>query len=542
MKRHIFFLSLIALLGGLLLTGCAQVTQSPAQSNETQPTEVTIPEVSPTSSVVDTSTVEPTPTPEASFTRSPSPTLVGTPTTAPLPINVAEGNGLDHELVFSIKNAGRYSGESGQPAWLGWGADNLTTAPDGSFWITDTPADPDRLLHYSLQGELLAVITMRLGDRQYWARDLAVDASGVWVLDYISQPGLVLHLSLDGSLLASYEIPEEFATFTQEGNVSPGLWHIPFADGGKVLLDGPVGIVEMTVTGGNVSFKQVEGYPIGGYTYTDVENGLMIDDLRVGMKFLQPDHFLNYAWLLGVAADGGFYIRVDEGNNDQGKSEPPDQFVRRYTSSGELLGIALLPLAELDQAYDVSLGPDGNVYAMYSHTDHSVEILRLHFATGESPLLSPYTTVPQPSSIPLLPSGVSPATDVDAARESMLSFFTALAERRYDDAAPLFGGSYDVYKAQNISVVPDQLGMAWQNICEMEFCLAVSDILDAQQVAPDEYEFLVGFVTDNGIRFEYSICCGNFQPGPSMGWFVYSVKVQKVNDQWLVMGGPLPLP
>jgi len=536
MKRHIFYLSLIALLGGLLLTGCAQVTQSPAQSNQTQPTEVTIPEVSPTSSVVDTSTVEPTPTPE------PSPTLVGTPTTAPITINVAKGNGLDHELVFSIKNTGRYSGENGQPAWLGWGADNLTTAPDGSFWITDTPADPDRLLHYSPQGELLAVIAMRLGDRQYWARDLAVDASGVWVLDYISQPGLVLHLSLDGSLLAIYEIPEEFATFTQEGNVSPGLWHIPFADGGKVLLDGPVGIVEMTVTGGNVSFKQVKGYAIGGRIYNDVENGLMIDDLRVGMQFLQPNHFLNYAWLLGVAADGGFYVRVDEGNNDQGKSEPPDQFVRRYSSSGELLGIALLPLAELDQAYDVSLGPDGNVYAMYSRTNHSVEILRLHFATGAAPLLSPYTTVPQPSFIPLLPFGVSPATDVDAARESMLSFFTALAERRYDDAAPLFGGSYDVYTALDISLVPDQPGMTWQNICEMEFCLAVSDILDARQVAPDEYEFLVGFVTDNSIRFDYSICCGNFQPGPSMGWFVYSVKVQKVNDQWLVMGGPLPLP
>ena len=198
---------------------------------------------------------------------------------------------------------------------------------------------------------------------------------------------------------------------------------MPFVQNGKVILDGPVGIVEMTVSGDSVNFKPVSGYAVDGRIFTQVENGLMVDDLRVGMKLLQPDHFLNYAWLLGAASDGSFYVRVDEGNNDQGKAEPPDRYVRRYSSTGDLLGIALLPWPELDQAYDVALGPDGNVYAMYSRTDHSVEILRLRFYTGAAPLLSPITSAPQPSFQPLLPSGETPATDVDAAREAMLSFY-----------------------------------------------------------------------------------------------------------------------
>lgn len=546
MKKSSCFHALAFLLGVLLLSGCAeattQISSQPIEVIETQPTVISVQETTVTPSIIEPSPEEPTPILAPTTTPEPSPSLIDTATLAPVDIHVVEGDGINHELVFVIRNSGSYSGEAGQPAWLGWGAETFTVAPDGSFWIADDPADPDRLLHYRTQGELIAVISLRLGDQQYYARDIAVDDSGVWVLDYVSQPGVIIHLSQDGSLLGSFEIPEVYATYTQEGNVGPGLWHVPFALGGKVLLDGPVGIVEMTETDGSATFTKVMGYPIRGRVFTEVENGLMIDDFRLGIKYLQPDHFLNYAWLLGVATDGSFYIRVDEVNKDQAKTEPPDQFVRRYSPSGELLGIALLPLGEVRNSNDVAVGSDGNVYAMLSRTDHSVEIQRMRFFTGTAPLLSPITTLPQSSFKPLLPSGEILTRDEDAAREAMLSFFAALAEWRFDDAAALFGGSYDSYTAMDSSISSDQPGMAWQNICQMEFCLPVSDILETRQVASDEFEFLVGFVTDNGIRFDYSICCGNFQPTPVISWFVYSVKVQKVNGNWMVMDGPIPLP
>ena len=481
MKRRSITPALFLLCGALVVSSCTQATTPTAQPAGFGLVDASTPEAAPTATAIPATTLAIPPTVE------PSPAPVSTPTLAPVVVDVIEGDGLNHELVFAIRNAGRYSGEGGQPAWIGWGADNFAVAPDGSFWIADTPADPDRLLHYSPQGELLQAIPMLFGDHQYWARDLAADASGVWVLDYISQPGLVLHFNQEGGLPARYEIPEQYATYTQEDNIMPGLWHIPFAEAGNVILEGPLGIVEMTLSGGGVSFQELQGYPLQGHIFTEVEDGLMIDDLRVVVKPLQPDHFLNDAWLLGAASDGSLYVRVDEGNNDQGKAEPPDRYVRRYSSTGELLGIALLPWPELDQAYDVALGPDGNVYAMYSRTDHSVEILRLRFYTGAAPLLSTITSVPQPSFQPLLPSGETPATDEDAARQAMLSFYHALVEWRFDDAAILFGGSYDEYKAMDESISADQPGMAWQNICQMEFCLEVSDILDARQVAPDKY-------------------------------------------------------
>ena len=536
MKRRSITPALFLLCGALLLSGCTQATTPTAQPAGFGPVDVSTPEAAPTATAIPATTLAIPPTVE------PSPASVSTPTLAPVVVDVIEGDGVSHELVFAIRNTGRYSGEDGQPGWIGWGADNFAVAPDGSFWIADTPADPDRLLHYSPQGELLQAIPMLFGEHQYWTRDLAADASGVWVLDYISQPGLVLHFNQEGGLPARYEIPEQFATYTQEDNILPGLWHIPFAEAGKVILEGPLGIVEMTLSGDGVAFQELQSYPLQGHIFTEVEDGLMVDDLRVVVKPLQPDHFLNDAWLLGAASDGSLYVRVDEGNNDQGKAEPPDRYVRRYSSTGELLGIALLPWPELDQAYDVALGPDGNVYAMYSRTDHSVEILRLRFYTGAAPLLSTITSVPHPSFQPLLPSGETPATDEDAARQAMLSFYHALVEWRFDDAAILFGGSYDEYKAMDESISADQPGMAWQNICQMEFCLEVSDILDARQVAPDKYEFLLGFVTANGNRFDYSICCGYFEPVPTETWFVYSVTVERVNGQWLVMGGPRPLP
>ncbi len=528
----------------LLLSACGGTARKPTQAPAASPT----PELTPTRAAVPTSALSPTAA-ERTGTRaspdSPTATVRADPSVRPTetaPLVVAQGNGLDHDPVFTIHNAGRYSGEAGQASWLGWGATGLAVAPDASFWIADTPANPDRLLHYSPQGNLLLALPLRFGDRSYWAGDLAVDASGVWVLDYISQPSLVLQLSPDGSLQGSYAIPAELTTFEQNGTTIPGLWRIPFAEGGRVTLDGPAGIVELTVTDGSASFKKVTSYTLGGSTYTDVQTGLTAGGVQVDMQSLQPDHFLNRAWLLGAASDGSFYVRVDEGNNDQGMGEPTDQFVRRYSGNGQLLGIALLPLPQLDQADDVALEPDGNVYALRSRDDHSVDVLRLRFAVGVTPLLSPFTAPLKTSFAALLPSGDPPATDLAAARQAMLSFFSALADKRYADAAPLYGGSYEAAMAQDASISPDRPAQAWEMICTSEFCLPVSDIVDSRALSPDEYEFLVGFAGLNGVRFDYSICCGYFGPPPVTSFFVYSVKVERVDGQWRVMGGPVPTP
>ena len=364
----------------------------------------------------------------------PSPTTAG-PATQPTPLNqaqagVAEGDGLTHETIFTIRNNGRYSGEGGQPAWLGWGADRLSVAPDGSFWIADTPADPDRLLHYNTQGDLISVIPLHIDEKQYWARDIFADASGIWVLDVISQPGLLLHLDPNGVLLASYAIPNVFATYRQEDNEMPGLWNIRHAEEEGVLLDGPLGIVRLSLKEDGAVFEKLDNYPIGGRVYGETQDGFILDGQPLPVELIQPEHFLNSTSLLGVAPDGSFYVEEGEGYLDQGNAEPPDDFVRRYDSNGELAGIALLPIPEVYQRVgDVALGPDGNAYILLSYTDHSVEVQRLKFFPGPAPLLAPARMRPKTYFMPLYPSGQPSETDLDAAREAMLTFFTALANK-----------------------------------------------------------------------------------------------------------------
>jgi hypothetical protein len=70
--------------------------------------------------------------------------------------------------------------------------------------------------------------------------------------------------------------------------------------------------------------------------------------------------------------------------------------------------------------------------------------------------------------------------------------------------------------------VPDQYGLARQDIYEMESCVAATDILDSRKVTEDIYEFLVGFGAENGSRIDDSICCGNFRPRP--GWIGSSIQ------------------
>jgi len=517
------------LLEVILLAACAVRFQPPARSFTATP-------------VILHTMEAPTPTPKALLTptfRLPQkPTVILEAISTPK----TEGDGFQHELVFAIRNAGRYSGEDGQSAWFGWGADHFAIAPDGSFWIADTPADPDRLLHYSPAGERIGTISMQIQERKYWARDLFADTSGLWVLDNITRPGLLLRLDFNGTLLASYPIPEEFASYQQEETIMPGLWNIVSASENQVLLDGPVGIVELSKQGNQPVYERLEGYPIEESFYVETEKGFAIDGKQVPVDFLQPEHFINHIELVGASGAGSVYIQISESNVDQGKPEPPDSFVRRYDPSGNLSGIALLPLSEVHEQPDVALGPDGSVYAMYSYTDHSVEFYRLLFYTGPAPLLSPFRMLPKTYFGPLLPSGITPATDLDAAREVMLTFFLDLAYRKYDEAAALYGGTFTDAIALNVVTNSDSPGMAWQNICDSMFCLPVSDILDSRQLAPDTYEFLVGFGHENGFRFDYGPCCGYFQPMPSSAWFVYSVIVHKTGGQWKVMAGPEPFP
>ncbi|HJS29409.1 MAG TPA: hypothetical protein VJ768_07295, partial [Anaerolineales bacterium] len=69
----------------------------------------------------------------------------------------------EDQIIFAIPNPEPWSGKEGdpRPGWKGWGAETFTVAPDGSVWIADTASEPDRLLHYAPQGDLLQDLSLQ---------------------------------------------------------------------------------------------------------------------------------------------------------------------------------------------------------------------------------------------------------------------------------------------------------------------------------------------------------------------------------------------
>lgn len=109
------------------------------------------------------------------------------------------------QILFTIPNAVPFSGREGEtrPNWLGCGAETFVVAPDGSFWIDDTPAFPNRLLHYSPQGELLQEISLE--SLVVYPYDLAVTQDSLWVLDVSSQPPKIVQPNIDGTFRATID-------------------------------------------------------------------------------------------------------------------------------------------------------------------------------------------------------------------------------------------------------------------------------------------------------------------------------------------------
>ena len=82
-----------------------------------------------------------------------------------------------NEVVFQIPLGDKgihYEGID-NPGFLTWGPPALTIAPDGTFWIADTP--DDHLLQFDLHGALIRKIA--IGDLIIGAGDLEVTPSNV---------------------------------------------------------------------------------------------------------------------------------------------------------------------------------------------------------------------------------------------------------------------------------------------------------------------------------------------------------------------------
>jgi hypothetical protein len=113
------------------------------------------------------------------------------------------------------------------------------------------------------------------------------------------------------------------------------------------------------------------------------------------------------------------------------------------------------------------------------------------------------TNITEPTRPVALPTLAPGSSDVDVARHAVLAFFTLLHARRYQEAAPYYGGSYDALRGWNPSVPPADHATLWKNACEVNGlqCLRIRRVVGAEETAPGEVTVIIELENEDGTLY-----------------------------------------
>lgn len=129
--------------------------------------------------------------------------------------------------------------------------------------------------------------------------------------------------------------------------------------------------------------------------------------------------------------------------------------------------------------------------------------------------------------------------DLEGARSLLVRYFKLLHDGYYDEAAKLYGGSYDVLAQWNPDVPASHHGQLLAAACDVELrCLEVRRVVRAAAISASQLEFVVEFSNEDGTLFERAACCG--AKGPPNSQFTY--RVTKRAAELRVDGLPVYVP
>jgi hypothetical protein len=133
--------------------------------------------------------------------------------------------------------------------------------------------------------------------------------------------------------------------------------------------------------------------------------------------------------------------------------------------------------------------------------------------------------------------------DLEAARQALLAYFTALNEGRYAEAAGYYGGSYEILTGYNPDVPLEDHETLLEAGCRYNGlqCLKVREILNAEQISPNEFSFTVQFANPDGSLFQRDPCCGE-DPAQSPPESQFPYTVIKSGEEFLVLELPVYVP
>ena len=148
-----------------------------------------------------------------------------------------------------------------------------------------------------------------------------------------------------------------------------------------------------------------------------------------------------------------------------------------------------------------------------------------------------------------LPRSELPATetangDDQIAQRVLIEFLQCLHDGEYDQAAQLYGGTYETMTDHNPSIDPNDHIALFRNACMINGvqCLQVKSVDLDQRRSATEFVFKVDFLNADGTLFVLGPCCGGSEvDSPSQSVFEFTVtKVAK--RQYLVNDMPPYVP
>ena len=116
--------------------------------------------------------------------------------------------------------------------------------------------------------------------------------------------------------------------------------------------------------------------------------------------------------------------------------------------------------------------------------------------------------------------------DKQMALQTLADFINALHSGQYEEAARLYGGSYEMLIAQNPLIDPQDHAALFQNACSNNgfMCLQTSAIGQGSSLSNTEFTFNVQFQNDDGSQFIQGPCCGESETdSPSISDFLFRV-------------------
>ncbi len=134
--------------------------------------------------------------------------------------------------------------------------------------------------------------------------------------------------------------------------------------------------------------------------------------------------------------------------------------------------------------------------------------------------------------------------DATRAQRSLITFLENLHAGRYEEAARLYGGTYEIMIDHNPNLDPnDYIGLL-RNACTINgaACLELKSITLEKEAAANEFDFKVEFMNEDGSLFVLGPCCGgNETDTPPQSVFTFTV-IEKDNGDFVVIEMPPYVP